>query len=228
MRVEEAGYRLSIGRQCYINDLSKNTLRELAEEESFVIGPGQFVFLLTEETVCIPRDCIAFISVRATYKFRGLVNVSGFQVDPGYRGCLVFAMFNAGPMHIHLRRGEEIFTIWLSTLDKAVDSEFQGTDQIPDSLNAIPSKVVNGLAGEALTAYQVKELIEQQKQEITTTKNDLSKLKDDLGEKLSKVKDRFTYLATIAGLLLTGLLIVFGPVIKERIIASHQETQDSR
>ena len=49
---------------------------------------------------------MAFISIKAKLKFRGLVNVSGFHIDPGYRGKIIFAVFNAGPQPILLRRGQ--------------------------------------------------------------------------------------------------------------------------
>ena len=51
-----------------------------------MIPPGQFAFLLTAETVTMPDNAIAFISIKARLKFNGLINISGFHVDPGYRG----------------------------------------------------------------------------------------------------------------------------------------------
>jgi dUTPase len=84
------------------------TVRKLGEGEAFTIPPGQFAFLLTEEVVSVPADALAFISVRARTKFRGLVNVSGFHVDPGYRGQLTFSVFNAGPAPIHLKRSANL------------------------------------------------------------------------------------------------------------------------
>jgi dCTP deaminase len=42
-------------------------------------------------------------------KQRGLVNVSGFHVDPGYSGKLLFSVYNAGPRSIVLTRGEPVF-----------------------------------------------------------------------------------------------------------------------
>ena len=48
----------------------------------------------------------------------GLVNVSGFHVDPGYKGRLKFAVYNAGGSDIKLTRGDAIFLIWFSELDK--------------------------------------------------------------------------------------------------------------
>src|SRR5258708_16870827 len=94
-RVDCAAYKLSVGPEVYVspNDQAVEpnsvTVRQLGDGEAFTIPPGQFAFLLTEEIVSVPADALAFISIRAKTKFRGLVNVSGFHVDPGYRGQLI-------------------------------------------------------------------------------------------------------------------------------------------
>ena len=122
-RVDCAAYTLSIGAEVYVSpndqtaDPSTVTVRKLREGDGFTIPPGQFAFLITEEVVAVPADALAFISIRAKTKFRGLVNVSGFHVDPGFRGQLTFAVFNAGPVPIHLKRGQAIFLIWYASLD---------------------------------------------------------------------------------------------------------------
>jgi dCTP deaminase len=121
--VDCAAYTLAIGPEIYVSpndqmaDPTVVTVRRLDEGEAFTIPPGQFAFLLTEEVVTVPPEALAFISIRAKTKFRGLVNVSGFHVDPGYRGQLTFAVFNAGPVPIHLKRGQPIFLIWYASLD---------------------------------------------------------------------------------------------------------------
>src|ERR1700743_3353271 len=86
-RIEDAKYMLSIGGEVYVSEEEgKKTAQLLKEGESFAIDPGQFAFVLTEETVHLPFDVLGFISIRATIKFLGLVNISGFHVDPGYKG----------------------------------------------------------------------------------------------------------------------------------------------
>ena len=72
-----------------------------------VIPPGQFGLLITEEVVQVPMDAIAFISIKAGIKFRGLVNVSGFHADPGFSGKLKFAVYNAGSQRLVLDRVRE-------------------------------------------------------------------------------------------------------------------------
>ena len=91
-RVDCAAYTLSVGPEVYVSPNSQTadpatvTVRKLGPDEAFTIPPGQFAFLLTEEIVTVPAHALAFISMRAKTKFRGLINVSGFHVDPGYRG----------------------------------------------------------------------------------------------------------------------------------------------
>jgi dCTP deaminase len=148
-RVDCAAYTLAIGPEVYVSpsdqavDPATVTIRRLGDGEAFTIPPGQLAFLLTEEIVCVPEDALAFISIRAKIKFRGLVNVSGFHVDPGYRGQLTFAVFNAGPVPIHLKRGQAIFLIWYANLDGATAFKKDGTLQ-----KGIDPALVTAVAGE--------------------------------------------------------------------------------
>ena len=134
-RVDCAAYRLAVGPEVYVspNDQTSDpttvTVRKLGPGDAFTIPPGQFAFLLTEEIVTVPASALAFISIRAKTKFRGLVNVSGFHVDPGYRGQLTFAVFNAGPIPIHLKRGQQIFLIWYASLDRETEIQERRQDQ---------------------------------------------------------------------------------------------------
>jgi dCTP deaminase len=89
----------------------------LQRDERFEIPPGQFAFLLTDEILTVPNDVMALINVKSSIKLRGLINVSGFHVDPGYSGRLVISVFNAGPVPIVLSAGDPCFLIWFADLD---------------------------------------------------------------------------------------------------------------
>ena len=148
-RVDCAAYTLSIGPEVYVSpndqtaDPNTVTIRKLNEGEAFTIPPGQFGFLLTEEVVSVPLNALAFISIRAKTKFRGLINVSGFHVDPGYRGQLTFAVFNASPVPVHLKRGQPTFLIWYASLDRETTFKKDGTIH-----KGIDSGIVTAIAGE--------------------------------------------------------------------------------
>ncbi|MEP1231286.1 MAG: deoxycytidine triphosphate deaminase [Litorimonas sp.] len=149
--VGKANYTLHVGNEVYItpngnpDKLGKDRQLNLDTKQYFEIPPGQFAFLLTKEKVSIPTDVLAFISVRAQYKFQGLVNVSGFHVDPGFKGKLVFAVFNAGPSTVTLSEGEACFHIWFANLDGHSDTP------VKPGYEAIEPKIVSNLGDTAVS-----------------------------------------------------------------------------
>jgi dCTP deaminase len=188
-RIDCAAYTLAVGPEVYVSpndqtvDPTTVTVRKLADGEAFTIPPGQFAFLLTEEVVSIPADAIAFISIRARTKFKGLVNVSGFHVDPGYRGQLTFAVFNAGPVPIHIRRGQPIFLIWYARLDR--ETAFKKDGQIHKGIDI---EAVTSVAGELQSfAGLSKKLKDQDK---------------SLGDRIHAIEREQTYYRGIGALVL--------------------------
>ena len=154
VRIDRASYRLRVGAEVYVSptgepdDPRNKPKTQLKAGQGFTIPAGQFGFILTEEWIRVPVGAIAFISIRAGYKFRGLVNVSGFHVDPNYEGRLIFSVFNAGPGPVHLARGEACFLIWYADLDKPSDLEKRiGFDSIPSDLTGRIASGLQSFAG---------------------------------------------------------------------------------
>ena len=90
-QIDCAAYTLRVGSEVFISpstavEAATKTKLLLKEDEGFAIPPGQFALVLTEESVEVPKSAVAFISMKARIKFKGLVNVSGFHVDPGPAG----------------------------------------------------------------------------------------------------------------------------------------------
>jgi dCTP deaminase len=146
--VESASYELSLGEEVYISALPDTPHKDrktiiLKEKETAVIPPGQFAFFITLEKVFIPENAIAFISMKFGAKAKGLINVSGFHVDPGYKGRLIFAVYNAGPLSFQVKYGERLFALWLADLDE-IDASARkklGFDSIPTSITNGPESV---------------------------------------------------------------------------------------
>src|SRR4051794_24193557 len=153
-KIDCAAYTLRVGSEVYISpseseqDANKITIRKLTDDEAFAIPSGQFAFLLTKEKIAVPNDSIAFISMKSGVKLRGLVNVSGFHVDPGYSGYLVFAVFNAGPKAVHLKQGEDCFLIWYAALDNPNSTKVRPAGV---SHSAISTDLVTKISGEVMS-----------------------------------------------------------------------------
>src|SRR2546427_12576469 len=126
--VKNGAYELGLGSEAFVtSDATQKT--ELDVGKQLVIPSGQFGLLVTAERVSIPEDAIGFISIKAGVKFRGLVNVSGFHVDPGFSGKLKFAVYNAGSQNIVLDRNQRVFLIWFSSLDRITTDLYKGSHQ---------------------------------------------------------------------------------------------------
>src|SRR6266850_6603948 len=124
--VKHGAYELAVGPEVSITSKDSTTKEMLDAAEAFVIPPGQFGLLLTEEIISTPLNAIGFISIRASIKFEGLVNVSGFHVDPGFTGRLKFSVYNAGSRNIVLSRGDRVFMMWFSDLDRTTTDGYGG------------------------------------------------------------------------------------------------------
>jgi len=214
-RIDCAAYTLSIGEEIYVSpseataDKDKVTITKLARDESFTIPPGQFAFLLTEEVVQVPSDAIAFISIRAKCKFRGLVNVSGFHVDPGYRGQLTFSVFNAGPTTIHLKRGQSVFLIWYASLD--CETAYKKDGSIQRGLNP---ELINSISGEL--------------QSFASITSKIKNLDDKLSGRLNSIEKEQSYvrvIGAIALVIVTGTILAMGGWFIKNVLLAPTPTQ---
>ncbi len=137
--------------------------------ETFVIPSGQFAFLLTEEKIRIPAFAMGFISLKSGIKFKGLINVSGFHVDPGFEGHLIYSVFNAGPSPIHIARGDPLFLLWIADIDGNSDPKYFKSASFPQT--EIPTRLVSEVAREVQSVQRISERLEKAEHRINLVWN---------------------------------------------------------
>lgn len=146
-----ASYDLSLGEEVYIS--GEDSPKKLSESSPFVSLPrGQFALLMTEEYVKMPVDHFGLISIKFWKKAQGLINVSGFHVDPGFEGKILFSVFNAGPSDVVLRYGEPTFMIFFYNLGEDVAQPYDGEMLKKENL---PTKLVTSLKGTSASLSDV-------------------------------------------------------------------------
>ena len=111
--------------------------------DSISIKPGEFALLLTHEEVHLPDSMFALISMKFSLKLKGLINVSGFHVDPGYEGRILYSVYNAGPNPIILTKEQKIFTIIFAK----ISNKSSRSNPKFNKLNFITPEHVAGLLG---------------------------------------------------------------------------------
>ncbi len=151
--VQEVCYDLRVGDEIY---RSEEHLPEVLSDASpwAILRPGQFALIKTLEVVKVPEDRVALISIRFGFKLQGLVNVSGFHVDPGFKGNLIFAVQNVGPNDIRLRYREPTFMIMWACLHEPYLASAGARKR--DGFPRIPAEFMAQLGGGSITLSQLK------------------------------------------------------------------------
>ena len=185
---------LRVGPEVYVTPSleqsapNSHTKQQLPPRGPVTVPAGQFAFLQTEEKVTIPPEVMGFISIKATYKLKGLVNVSGFHIDPGWSGRLLFTVFNAGPATIHLERGLPVFLLWIADLD--APSVKRKTGLGPEG---IPPGVIGNITGVVDSIYALEK---RMKSDI----KDVSDKQQAFRDEVTALKERQTKILLYLGI----------------------------
>jgi dCTP deaminase len=158
--VRQASYDLRLGPDSYVVGNDAPTRLTADKSPYLTIPPGQFALLTTFEELSMPEDLLGFITLRNGFKMQGLINVSGFHVDPTHKGKLVFAVNNIGPNDIRLRLLEPTFTIFFSK----VEGEIEGAR--PPFGNELPLQFVQLLGGSSITLSKLQKEFDDLKTKV--------------------------------------------------------------
>ena len=127
------------------------------DQQYLTIPPGQFAILTCFEKLNLPGDIMGFISLRNRLKMQGLVNISGFHVDPTFRGNLIFAVNNAGPSDIRLRFKDPTFMIFFASVDGDTGAKRQ---EHAKPLEGIPLEYIQYLGGSTVTLTKLQKEVD--------------------------------------------------------------------
>lgn len=125
-------YDLRLGKENYITPVGQKLLEK--DSEFITIEPGQTAILTTYEHIKLPSDIFSMITIKFTHKSKGLINISGFHVDPGFFGYLVFSVFNAGKRSITFHFKDQVFSILFYQLHRDVPIKDRAFEHIPTSI----------------------------------------------------------------------------------------------
>lgn len=155
---------LALGEEAYLS--SDEEIRILDEHESISIAPGEFALLITEEQFEIPPDTAAFISLKFTHALKGLINISGFHVDPNYEGRIVFSVYNSGPSPAHLRRGEAVFMIVFASLTQSLGNKKNRENANYQDNKRLQADMLAGLQGRTTSLENLDDTVTKLQQRV--------------------------------------------------------------
>ena len=106
-----------------VDDLTE--LEVVADDEAFVLHPGEFVLGSTLERVVIPDDLVARVEGKSSLGRLGLlVHATAGYVDPGWDGHLTMELSNVANLPIKLYFGMKIGQLSIHELSSAAERPY--------------------------------------------------------------------------------------------------------
>ena len=132
-----------------------------AEKESYILQPGETIFVRTREMIHMPDDLMGRIGEKNS-KMRLGIQVSGPHYFPGHKTYMFLRVSNISPNRIKIEKGDKIAQIFFEQLEKVP----QMTYDLQENASFNNEEKYRGFAGYQ-DEYERKILkIEQQKEEL--------------------------------------------------------------
>ncbi len=98
----------------------------LQTERSLSVPAGAFALAITLETIRLSANYAGHIGLRTYYARKGLMILSGIQIDPGWNGHLVLGLANLSPRTITIDHMDQICTIEIHKLTSNANRPYSG------------------------------------------------------------------------------------------------------
>lgn len=129
--LQGASYDIRIGKEVMISN--KETVIDMGKKTTAKIEPGEFALVSTYEYFKIPNDMAGNIGGKTYFTKRGLIPLTGLQIDPGFEGILAIGVFNSSPKNIIIEYLQPFCTIQFFKLAAPVKKSFK-TDNYQEDL----------------------------------------------------------------------------------------------
>lgn len=154
--LQPASYDMRLGEEAITS--SRRERINPAEKGLLTIGAGDFALVTTHERVALTSRIAGHIGLRSWYAKKGLVMLSGPQIDPGFKGVLVLGLSNLSPRDIVIPYKAPFCTVEFFRLEepasKAYAGEYQGQTGIsPADIQSLV-EAQGMIFGQVITALQ--------------------------------------------------------------------------
>lgn len=125
--LQPASYDMRVGSRLLIS--SDEAEVDLSRKGSAVLKPGVFALVTTHENVVLSETIAGHIGVKSYYTRKGIVMLTGLQIDPGFEGVLVIGLYNASPRSLTLEFLSPFCTVEFHQLSRPVGKPFVPGDE---------------------------------------------------------------------------------------------------
>lgn len=122
-QLQGTSYDIRVGEEVMISN--KETVIDMKKQGTAKIEPGEFALISTYEYFKIPKDMAGNIGGKTYFTRKGLIPLTGLQIDPGFEGILAIGAFNSSPKNIVIEYLQSFCTIQFFKLSAPVEKPFE-------------------------------------------------------------------------------------------------------
>jgi len=197
-KVQPASYDARVGTWAFSSSSKERV--NLSQKGVLIVEPGEFAVLEPRERVQLDNRTAGQLGLRSEYARRGLLMLSGPQIDPGFSGVLVVRMVNLATKPIALPYEDPFLTIQFFRLSSPVQTPYAGPSQGQSGISA--RDIQDLVETEGLTLGQVMK-----------TLSALAKNVSELAKDVSELRGSVNRLSWLVPLIVTVGMVVIGIVV---------------
>lgn len=169
--LEPASYDIRLGNEGITSSLKKKI--DIIKKGYLVIEPGEFAIFLTLEYFKMPNNLVGNIGMKSKFARKGLIFMTGLQIDPGFEGYLVIRALNTGTNNIIIPREEKIGMVQFLELITPVQLSYEGPYQ--KQLSIPTEDIAQVIETEGITMGNVIKSIQGLINSVTTLRDSQEK-----------------------------------------------------
>jgi dCTP deaminase len=171
--LQPASYDMRLGEEAITS--SRREKSNPAEKGLLTIPPGDFALVTTHEKVSLTPKMAGHIGLRSLYTKKGLVMLSGPQIDPGFKGVLVIGLSNLSPRDVVIPYKDAFCTVEFFDLEESATKAYSGEYQ--DQTGIAPSDIRNLVEAQGMTFGQVITALQGLSQDVKSLSDSVKTLR---------------------------------------------------
>jgi len=171
--IQPASYDMRLGEEAITS--SRREKLKPAEKGLLTISPGDFALVTTHEVISLPTTIAGHIGLRSAYAKKGLVLLSGPQIDPGFSGVLVIGLSNLSPRDVVIPYKAPFCTVEFFRLETAATMPYCGEYQDQSGISA--SDMQNLVEAQGMTFGQIITSLQELSQNVKSLSDSVKFLK---------------------------------------------------
>lgn len=193
-RLQPASYDMRLGKEAFTSSGREKV--DVEGRGTLIIEAGDFAMVTTLEQITMPLKLAAHIGLRSEFARKGVVLLSGPQIDPGFEGLLVVGLCNLSPNDIVMTFKQPFCTIEFIKLLEPVKKPYSGPYQRQTGIPSID--IENIIKAKGMTFGEVIKA-------IGALSKDVKALGDSVGSLNKSVNRSYIFISLIV---LAGMAII--------------------